>query len=88
GSISLVEQAVAGRSDLTPCLTALFVLPEHRHRGVATQLLDAAFTQAKAQGAERVFFAVPEQEDFFARRGWQVHEPALGAQALVVLSKQ
>lgn len=88
GSISLVEQAVADRTDLTPCLTALFVLPEHRHRGVATQLLNAAFTQAKAQGAERVFFAVPEQEDFFARRGWQVHEPALGAQALVVLSKQ
>jgi GNAT superfamily N-acetyltransferase len=87
GSISLVEHAVAGRLDLTPCLTALFVLPEHRHRGVGTRLLDAAYTRAKALGAEHVFFAVPEQEDFFARRGWHIYEPALGARALVVLYK-
>lgn len=87
GSVSLLEHMVPGRADLTPCLAALFVLPEQRHRGVATQLLEAAYTKAKALGAARVFFAVPEQEDFFARRGWHVYEPALGAQALIVLHK-
>lgn len=87
GSLCLLENAGPTRPAIAPCLAALFVLPEFRHRGVATRLLEAGYAKAKAQGVSRVYFTVPEQEDFLARRGWQVLEPAVGSQTLLVLYK-
>lgn len=88
GSISLHEYASAERPDLTPCLAALYVRPELRQHGVASRLLGAAEARLRRLGAERLYFTVPEQADFFAKRGWQVLEPALGAQTLIVLVKE
>ncbi len=88
GSISLHEYANAERPDLTPCLAALYVRPELRQHGVASQLLAAAEARLRGLGALRLYFTVPEQADFFAKRGWQVLEPAMGAQTLIVLVKE
>ncbi len=88
GSISLHEHASPERPDLTPCLAALYVRPELRQHGVASRLLSAAEARLRQLGAERLYFTVPEQADFFAKRGWQVLEPALGAQTLIVLVKE
>ena len=88
GSISLHEHASAERPDLTPCLAALYVQPEQRQHGVASHLLEAAEARLREMGAERLYFTVPEHEEFFAKRGWQVLEPALGAQTLIVLVKE
>lgn len=88
GSISLHEYAIAERPDLTPCLAALYVRPEQRQHGIASRLLDAAETRLRDLGATRFYFTVPEHGDFFAKRGWQVLEPAVGAQTLIILVKE
>lgn len=88
GSISLHEHASPERPDLTPCIAALYVRPEQRQQGVASRLLEAAEARLRKLGAERLYFTVPEQADFFAKRGWQVLEPAQGAQTLIVLVKE
>jgi GNAT superfamily N-acetyltransferase len=88
GSISLHEYAIPDRPDLTPSLAALYVRPEYRHHGIASRLLEAAEARLREIGAARLYFTVPEQEDFFAKRGWQVLEPAVGAQTLIVLVKE
>lgn len=88
GSISLHEYAIPDRPDLTPSLAALYVRPEYRQHGIASRLLEAAEARLREMGAARLYFTVPEHEDFFAKRGWQVLEPAVGAQTLIVLVKE
>ena len=87
GAISLVENDVSERAELTPWLSSLYVLPAQRGQGIGSRLLEGAFTRAKLQNAEAVYLATPGHTDFFARLGWQTLERDIGPQRLTVMTR-
>jgi GNAT superfamily N-acetyltransferase len=87
GSVSLVDNDVPERWELSPWLGSLYVLPQHRGQGIGTRLLESAFTRAKLQGAEAVYLATPAHADFFAHLGWQILERDVGPRRLLLMMR-
>ena len=54
-----------------PWVAALFVLPEHRGRGVAARLIAAAGQEAKNQGIAALYFGADDESGMYGRPGWE-----------------
>lgn len=54
-----------------PWVAALFVLPEHRDRGVAVRLIAAAEQEAKNQGIAAIYFGADDNSGMYGRPGWE-----------------
>lgn len=74
GSTCLVEHDMLTRRDLTPWLAGVFVLPEHRRRGVGSALVTHAVEKAAAFGIERLFLYTNGAEPLYAKLGWRERE--------------
>lgn len=57
---------------LSPWLAAVYVMPEHRRRGIGSRLVNAAVAKAAALGVETLYLLTTEREAFYARLGWRV----------------
>lgn len=55
-----------------PWLAGLFVVPQHRCRGIGTLLVAAAEQQASALGVQHLHLYTPASEGFYERLGWTV----------------
>ena len=77
GTAALRVHDLEGREDLTPWLGGVFVLPEHRRRGVATALCRAAEERAWSLGFEALYLFTPDQQSLYARLGWRKSERAV-----------
>jgi predicted N-acetyltransferase YhbS len=77
GTAALRVHDLEGREDLTPWLGGVFVLPEHRHRGVASALCRAAEERAWLLGFEALYLFTPDQQALYARLGWRKSERAV-----------
>lgn len=69
GTVALKLRELPGL-DYGPWLAGLFVLPEHRRRGIGALLVAAAEQQASALGVERLHLYTPASDDFYERLGW------------------
>jgi predicted N-acetyltransferase YhbS len=58
--------------ELSPWLAAVYVVPEHRHRGIGAALVNAITTKAAALGVEALYLQTVGSESFYARLGWEV----------------
>lgn len=74
GSASLVAHDMDTRTDLTPWLASVYVLPAWRCRGVAGALISQVARQARCLGVPRLYLYTPEQQAFYAKRGWRALE--------------
>ncbi len=74
GSASLVECDMHSRSHLKPWLSSVFVAPSYRRRGVGTALVSRVVRAAKEQGFPLLYLWTPNEERFYAKRGWEVIE--------------
>jgi GNAT superfamily N-acetyltransferase len=70
GTVSLIELNMDTRPDLTPWLAALFVLPDHRRRGIGTALTRRCEQEARTLGLSRLYLYTTLAENFYARLGW------------------
>jgi predicted N-acetyltransferase YhbS len=71
GSVSLVESNMDTRKDLTPWLAALFVVPEHRGRGIGTALVRRCEREAAMAGFARLYLYTTGVE-YYRRLQWVV----------------
>jgi GNAT superfamily N-acetyltransferase len=77
GTVSIVENDLPGSEHLNPWLASLYVLPEHRGRGVARTLVQAAEAWAKKAGISRLYLFTESAGGLFESLGWQRKEAAL-----------
>ena len=74
GSASLVVSDMETRPELGPWLASLYVHPDWRRQGIATQLIEQILKIAKHCKISRLFLFTPDQKAFYARRGWHMLE--------------
>jgi GNAT superfamily N-acetyltransferase len=79
GMVSLKEQDLHTHKHLTPWLSALYVIPSYRKRGIAGNLIDTVIDYADSLGFETVnLFTDNRKGDYllryYSRRGWIVSD--------------
>lgn len=74
GTVSLIENDLEERKDLSPWLAGLLVFSEFRGSGVGTALARELIRCARAIGFERLYLYTDKPE-FYERLDWQKHSP-------------
>lgn len=70
GSATLAKEDMDTRKYLTPWLASLFVAPENRNNGIASQLIEFVVDYAKQQAFKNLYLFTEDQTDFYQHRGW------------------
>ena len=74
GSVSLVEHDMPDRpglAELAPWLAGPYVVPSHRHMGIARQLVRKCESQAGYMGTVELFLYTATADPLYAGLGWQ-----------------
>lgn len=74
GSASLVTSDMETRPDLSPWLASVFVSPQFRGHGIATQLIEKCLSDARQLNIKSVYLFTTDQMHFYQRRGWKLLE--------------
>lgn len=77
GSASLVETDMETRNQLSPWLASVFVHPDFRQQGIATELINQCINIARTCQIARIYLFTPDQSAFYQKRGWQHLESCL-----------
>jgi GNAT superfamily N-acetyltransferase len=72
GTASLDTEDLPPRSDLTPWLASVYVLPEFRARGLGANLVEAVEHEARTRGFDKLYLHTTDRADFYKKRGWQI----------------
>lgn len=80
GSASLLAQDMSSHPELTPWLASVYVSADHRGQGIGSRLIRHVMQHARDSGVQRMYLYTPDQEQLYARLGWQLlsHEPYNG----------
>ena len=70
GSVTLVENDMETRRDLSPWLAGLFVWPEFRRKGVGTTLVAHAVQAASRMGVPTLYLYTASAQALYAGLGW------------------
>ena len=74
GTASIVEHDMSTRAELAPWLSAVYVPPEFRNRGIGSKLVRVAMQEAQSLGVKRLHLFTPDAVRFYTRLGWNVFE--------------
>lgn len=74
GTASLVFHDLKDRQDLSPWLSAVYVLPNQRGKGIGTKLVKVIELLASQLDEEQLYLFTPDRESFYAHLGWTVLE--------------
>jgi predicted N-acetyltransferase YhbS len=77
GTATLSYVSISTRPHLGPWLTAFYVRPEHRRRGIGGKLVRAIEAAAQRLGFEQLYAGSGRAASLFVRAGWYVHERVL-----------
>jgi predicted N-acetyltransferase YhbS len=72
GTCLLVESEIEPNHDVSPWLAGLFVMPEHRRKGVGAALVRAIEDQAQQREFSRLYLYTTDAVGFYERLGWEV----------------
>lgn len=75
GMVSLWEEDLPRRQDLSPWLASLFVHPFYRGRGFAGLLVERLEAEAIRMGHSTLYLVTEREIDIYKRLGWSVFEP-------------
>lgn len=79
GTVSLLDTDLVSRPCMTPWIAAVYVEPEFRGNGYATQLIDVAESMAWGQGRDRVYLHCrSELRMFYSGLGYREIEANVG----------
>ena len=70
GGAGVIANDFHNRPDLTPNLCALYVIPEHRGKGIAGELLTYISLDMLSRGINTLYL-VTDHTSFYERYGWQ-----------------
>lgn len=88
GTVCLKDHDMDIREDLSPWLAGLYVAAAYRGRGFGARLVTAVVDKARILGVSKLYLYTPNQERFFAKRGWSVFERVLYKGVDVVVMKR
>ena len=76
GMVSLKQDDMWSRKDLSPWLSALYVIPEFRKVGLGDRLITCVTDEAAIRGFKELFLFLDHNEEqylaqFYEKRGWQ-----------------
>ncbi|MDX9668333.1 GNAT family N-acetyltransferase [Pseudomonas sp. P5_152] len=74
GGASLASSDLADRPDLGPWLACVFITPEARRRGLATQLIEGICGHARDAGFTTLYLHTHSQSNYYTKLGWEVLE--------------
>jgi GNAT superfamily N-acetyltransferase len=74
GTASLVTHDMSIRLGLSPWLSAVYVPPEFRNRGIGSKLVRRAMQEAEILGVEQLYLFTPDRMRFYTRLGWNILE--------------
>ena len=74
GTATLVANLIPGLPPYVPRLAFLYVVPEHRRRGLGAALTRHVESAAARLGHRRLYLYATDVEPLYARLGWQVVE--------------
>lgn len=77
GSVTLVEQDMLTRPDLSPWVAGVYVAAAHRQRGIGSALVRHAVRQAAQMGVKRLYLYTHPARAFYLKLGWQLLEEAV-----------
>jgi predicted N-acetyltransferase YhbS len=77
GTAALRRFDLEGREDLSPWLGGVFVLENHRRRGIASALCEVVEAKAHALGVSRLYLFTHGQEALYERLGWVLFESTM-----------
>jgi predicted N-acetyltransferase YhbS len=84
GTVNLVENDDEERPQLTPWLAALLVVPEHREKGVGSQLVRELVKHGRRLGVPRMYLGT-DIPAFYERLEARVHEQVTDAFCVMVI---
>ena len=75
GVVSIWNNDLAFRQDLSPWLAALYVKDEYRHNRVGSLLQDRCIEETKKMGYKYLYL-ITELDNYYERKGWEFVEEA------------
>nr|WP_295885893.1 GNAT family N-acetyltransferase [uncultured Devosia sp.] len=85
GTVTAIQSDIAARSELGPCVAALWVEPKARGQGIGRALVSSTLSCLAAQGCDRCYLpAKPHLHDYYAKGGWSLVERGVGDDMLDV----
>jgi len=88
GSVKLIEQDMATHPELSPWLSSLYVVDEHRGEGIAAKLIDRCETAARTLGHETIYLYTTTAEGIFLKAGWQTRSrERYGDEQVTIMSR-
>jgi N-acetylglutamate synthase-like GNAT family acetyltransferase len=88
GTVSLVEYELDIRSDLNPWVTAVYVHPYYRNRGIGRTLMRHIETIAIDFGIDNLYLFTPNKQNMYTTLGWKIIEKLIYHQReLTIMTK-
>ncbi|MDP2284321.1 MAG: GNAT family N-acetyltransferase [Pseudohongiella sp.] len=86
GSASILADDMSSHPELTPWLASVYVNEIHRGKGIGSTLVKRIMQHAQDNGIKRLYLYTPDQEQLYARLGWQLlsREPYNGTPVTIM----
>ena len=72
GMVSLVINDHPDHPELSPWLASMFVHPEFRKKGYASQLIQKLHAEAKNLNYKKLYLFTPDAEKLYEKNGWKI----------------
>ena len=72
GSACILDDDMSSHPELTPWLASVYVNEIHRGKGIGSTLVKRVMEHAQENGVKRLYLYTPDQEQMYARLGWQL----------------
>lgn len=77
GTISIFKNDLKTQNDLTPWLSALYVEPNYRKRGIAENLITTVLHKVKDLGYKTIYLRTEHTADYYKKLGWSFEKEAI-----------
>lgn len=74
GTASLIEDDMKTRPELGPWLADVYVLPEEREKGIATELISRVNQEVKEIGLDKYYLFTRHATGLYLKLGWEIIE--------------
>lgn len=74
GCVILAANDLSGKEHLSPWLCSLFVVPEHRNKGVGCKLVSYLEAHANRIGFSEIFLFTPDAQEWYLKQGYRIIE--------------
>jgi N-acetylglutamate synthase-like GNAT family acetyltransferase len=71
GSATILADDMSTHPELTPWLASVYVDEPQRGKGIGSTLVRRVMQHAQEMGIKRLYLYTPDQEQLYARLGWQ-----------------